>query len=81
MPPGEPDLSQLTRVFNEQRHLSGQSFDQLARASGLTRGTLMNVASGRSHGDLRTWLILAKVWGKSVDQLMVQVWGGGTEAG
>ncbi len=35
----------------------------------------MNVASGRSHGDLRTWLILAKVWGKSVDQLMVQVWG------
>lgn len=63
-------------VFNTWRARSGQSFDQLASASGLTRGTLLNLSSGRFRGDLRTWLILARTWDVPLDELLAPVWEG-----
>lgn len=71
----EPDLSQLRVVFNNFRAQSGMSFDDLASASGLTRGTLLNISSGRYNGDLRTWLVLSRTWGVSLDDLLAPVWG------
>ncbi|GAA1785574.1 hypothetical protein GCM10009811_08390 [Nostocoides veronense] len=71
----EPDLSQLRAIFNDLRAKSGMSFDDLASASGLTRGTLLNISSGRYNGDLRTWLMLARAWGVSLDEVLAPVWG------
>ncbi|QTP19534.1 helix-turn-helix transcriptional regulator [Micrococcus luteus] len=51
------------------------TYDELAEATGLARQTLLNLAAGRTYGDLRTWLILAKVWGVGLDVLTDGVWG------
>lgn len=50
------------------------SYDVLASRSGLTRGTLINLATGRYRGDLRTWLLLAKAWNTTLDELLAPVW-------
>ncbi|WP_392507838.1 hypothetical protein ACF3NT_13625 [Naumannella halotolerans] len=70
----EPNLATLREVFNRLRHQSGQSYDDLAEASGLSRRTLINIGTGTTHGDLRTWLILARTWSKSMDELLAPVW-------
>ena len=30
--------------------------------------------AGRVHGDLRTWVILARVWDVSLDELIAPIW-------
>lgn len=73
-PAPEPDLTALRAVFNSRRRASELTFDELAEASGVSRRTLLNISSGTYHGDLRTWLTLAKVWGVSLDELFDPVW-------
>lgn len=73
-PPNIPDLGQLRRVFNDQRAACQMTFDELADASGLSRKGLLNISSGTSHGDLRTWLILARTWNIRLDDLLAPVW-------
>lgn len=73
-PVPEPNLERLQRIFTERRAVSGLSFDQLANKTGLTRGTLINVAKGRYRGDLRTWLLLSRAWEVSLDELLAPVW-------
>lgn len=70
----EPDLSAMRAVFNTRRVASGMTFEELAEASQVSRRTLLNVSAGNYHGDLRTWLMLAKVWGVSLDELFEAVW-------
>ncbi|WP_277245951.1 helix-turn-helix transcriptional regulator [Micrococcus terreus] len=72
--PPEPDMTRLAHAFKVHKANSGMTYDQLADATGLARQTLLNLASGRTYGDLRTWLILAKVWGVPVDEATVDVW-------
>ena len=72
--PPAPDLSQLRLVFNVWRERSGLTYDELADLSGLSRRTLLNIAAGTYSGDLRTWLILARVWGVTLDELLAPVW-------
>ena len=72
--PIEPDMGRLRAVFTEQRKARGQTFDELARASGLSRQTLLNISAGRYRGDLRTWAILARCWGMSLDKLIAPIW-------
>ena len=74
--PPEPDLTRLAEAFQAQRERSGMTFDELAAASGLARQTLLNLSAGRVHGDLRTWVILAKVWDVSLDELVAPIWDG-----
>jgi putative transcriptional regulator len=71
---GEPDLSALRVIFNRHRHASGLTFDQLAEASGISRQTLLNLSSGKYHGDLRTWLKLSRAFGTRLDELLSDVW-------
>ena len=72
--PPEPALARLAEAFQAQRERSGMTFDELAAASGLARQTLLNLSAGRVHGDLRTWVILAKVWDVSLDELVAPIW-------
>ncbi|MBC9957695.1 helix-turn-helix transcriptional regulator [Yimella sp. cx-51] len=55
------------------------SYDALASRSGLTRGTLINLGTGRYRGDLRTWLLLAKAWDVPLDDLLAPVWENGKQ--
>lgn len=64
----------MRSTFNTHRRNSGMTYDELAEASGLSRRTLLNIGSGTYVGDLRTWLILANVWGVSLDVLFEGVW-------
>lgn len=52
------------------------TYDELAEATGLSRRTLLNIGTGTYHGDLRTWLILAKTWEVPLDDLLSNVWPG-----
>ena len=72
--PTEPDLTRLRDVFVAERGRHRHTFEELAEATGLARQTLLNIASGKYHGDLRTWLLLAKVWGVTLDDLLAPVW-------
>ncbi|WP_231635280.1 helix-turn-helix transcriptional regulator [Luteipulveratus halotolerans] len=70
----EPDLTRLREVFLSERGRHHQTYEELADATGLARQTLLNIASGKYHGDLRTWLLLAKTWGVTLDTLLAPVW-------
>lgn len=50
------------------------TFDALAEATGVSRRSLLNISGGVSHGDLRTWLILSRVWGIGLDELFESAW-------
>lgn len=70
----DPDLAQLRVIFNRRRHDAGMTFEQLADASGISRQTLLNLSSGKYHGEIRTWLKLARVFGVTLDDLLAEVW-------
>lgn len=67
-------MARLAHAFKVHKANSGMTYDQLAEATGLARQTLLNLAAGRTYGDLRTWLILAKVWGVPLEALTAPVW-------
>lgn len=70
----EPDLSRLRGILNQRRGGAGLTFEQLAERSGVSRQTLLNVSSGKYHGDLRTWLRLSRAFGVDMDELLAEVW-------
>lgn len=70
VPPKEPDLSQLRLIFNRYRAESGLTYEALAERSGVSRQTLLNIASGKYHGDLRTWILLSQAFGVDLGTLM-----------
>lgn len=67
-------MARLRQVFNVQRERSGMTYDDLAEASGISRRTLLHISSGKYVGDLRTWIVLTKVWGVSLDEVLAPVW-------
>ena len=67
-------MARLRQVFNDQRQRSKMTYDELAEASGISRRTLLHISSGKYVGDLRTWVVLAKVWGVPLDDLLGPVW-------
>lgn len=70
----EPDLTQLQQIFNQRRAQAGQTYDQLAEASGVARRTLLYIGTGKSHGELRSWLMLSQTWNIPLDELLGPVW-------
>ncbi|WP_256594831.1 helix-turn-helix transcriptional regulator [Dermacoccus nishinomiyaensis] len=62
------------RYLVTARAESGMTFEQLAEASGLHRQTLTNIARGAAKGDLRTWLMLARAFDATLDELLAPVW-------
>lgn len=75
----EPDLSRLPSIFRERRALSGMSYDDLAVQSSISRRTLINISTGKYRGDLRTWMMLARTWEVSLDDLLAPTWNAGDE--
>ena len=70
----DPDLTQLRLIFNRRRYESGMTYERLAEASGVSRQTLLNLASGKYRGDIGTWLRLSRVFGVSMDEMLADVW-------
>jgi len=70
----DPDLAQLRLIFNKRRYESGLTFEGLADASGISRQPLLNLSSGRFHGDIRTWLRLSRAFGVGLDEMLADVW-------
>lgn len=68
-------MSALRQAFTELRAASGMTYDELSDATGLSRRTLLNIGAGTYHGDLRTWLILTRALGLSLDSTLSLVWG------
>ncbi|WNB88093.1 helix-turn-helix transcriptional regulator [Glutamicibacter protophormiae] len=68
-------MSALRQAFTELRAESGLTYDELAEISGLSRRTLLNIGAGTYRGDLRTWLILTRALGLSLDSTLSPVWG------
>lgn len=67
-------MSRLPAIFQERRALSGMSYDDLAVQSGISRRTLINISTGKYKGDLRTWMILARTWAITLDELLASTW-------
>ena len=69
-----PNMERVREVFVRERATRQQTFESLAEETGLSRQTLLNISSGKYNGDLRTWLILGRAWGLSLDELLAPVW-------
>lgn len=67
-------MTRLPAIFRARRALSGMSYDDLAVQSGISRRTLINIATAKYKGDLRTWMILARTWGVTLDELLASTW-------
>lgn len=72
-------MARLAHAFKVHKANSGMTYDELAEATGLARQTLLNLAAGRTYGDLRTWLILARVWGTTLDEITSSAWEDGVQ--
>jgi len=70
----DPDLTQLRLIFNRYRYESGLTYERLAEVSGISRQTLLNIASGKYRGDLGTWVRLSRAFGISMDEMLADVW-------
>lgn len=73
-PLAEPDLSRLRHSFNRARVDANLTYDELAAHTGLARRTLLDIATGRSVGTLRTWMLVAHALGTSLDDLTADAW-------
>lgn len=74
--PLDPDLSRLRHAFDKARVESGLTYDELADRTGLARRTLLDIATGRSVGTLRTWMLVAYALNTSLDDLTADAWVG-----
>jgi len=81
VPSAEPDLSRLRGIINRRRAEAGLTFEELSEHSGVSRQTLLNLSSGKYHGDLRTWLKLSQAFGIGLDELLADVWARSPETG
>lgn len=72
--PPEPNLAQLKVIVGRARVQAGMTIEQLSEASGVSRQTILNLGSGKHHGDLKTWLKLSKALGVGLDELLAPVW-------
>ena len=70
----DPDLGRLRHSFDKARVHSGLTYDELAARTGLARRTLLDIATGRSVGTLRTWMLVAPALDTSLDDLTADAW-------
>lgn len=70
----EPDLTRLRGTFDKARVDAGITYDELAEITGVSRRTLLDIATGRSVGTLRTWVLIARALGTPLDELTAPVW-------
>jgi putative transcriptional regulator len=61
-------------IIGRERTRAGLTIEQLAEASGVSRQTILNLGSGKHHGDLKTWLKLSWALGVGLDELLAPVW-------
>lgn len=73
--PANPDFSELRAIFARQRAAAGLTIDELAERTELARDVL-NLSAGRFRDDLRTWLLLARAFEVSLDDVLASVWEG-----
>lgn len=53
---------------------SGLTYDELAARTGLARRTLLDIATGRSVGTLKTWMLVAHALDTTLDGLTADAW-------
>ncbi|MBK0418154.1 helix-turn-helix transcriptional regulator [Leucobacter sp. CSA1] len=61
-------------VIGRARVRAGLTIEQLSERSGVSRQTILNLGSGKYHGDLKTWLKLSRALGVGLDELLAPVW-------
>jgi transcriptional regulator with XRE-family HTH domain len=67
--PPDPNLTALRLELARLRGERGWTYDELARQSGLSRRTLIEIEQGRTIGSLTTWHTLAHALGVPLEQL------------
>ncbi|UWE11944.1 helix-turn-helix transcriptional regulator [Actinacidiphila bryophytorum] len=67
--PPDPNLQALRMELARLRSERGWTYDELARRSGLSRRTLIEIEQGRTVGTLTTWHALAHALGAPLDEL------------
>ncbi|MFF2185132.1 helix-turn-helix transcriptional regulator [Streptomyces sp. NPDC058155] len=79
--PPDPNLDALRLELARLRGERGWSYDELARRSGLSRRTLIEVEQGRTIGSLPTWHALAHALDAPLDALFGTLCSGHTLPG
>ncbi|MFJ8077019.1 helix-turn-helix transcriptional regulator [Streptomyces sp. NPDC096176] len=67
--PPDPNLTALRLELARLRGERGWTYDELARQSGLSRRTLIEIEQGRTIGSLATWHTLAHALGVPLEHL------------
>ncbi len=70
----EPDLTRLRGAFDKARMDAEVTYDELADATGLSRRTLLDIATGTSAGTLRTWALISRALDVPLDELVAPIW-------
>lgn len=76
--PPEPNVEALRLHLARLRADRGWTYDELARRSGLSRRTLIEIEQGRTVGTLATWHALAHALGAPLDELFGSLCSGHT---
>ena len=79
--PPDPNLAELRLELSRLRAERGWSYDELARRSGLSRRTLIEIEQGRTVGTLATWHALAHALEAPVGHLLSVLCAGHKPAG
>jgi transcriptional regulator with XRE-family HTH domain len=67
-------MTRLRGAFDRARVDAGVTYAQVADATGESRRTLLDIATGRSAGTLRTWALIARALGTTIDELVAPIW-------
>ncbi|ATW46703.1 helix-turn-helix transcriptional regulator [Streptomyces peucetius] len=67
--PPDPNLTALHLELARLRGERGWTYDELARRSGLSRRTLIEIEQGRTIGSITTWHTLAHALDVPLEQL------------
>lgn len=67
-------MTRLRAAFDTARVNSGTTYDELAERTGISRRTLLDIATGRSAGNLRTWALIARGLDTPLDELIAPIW-------
>ncbi len=76
--PPDPNLPALRLELARLRSERGWTYDELARRSGLSRRTLIEIEQGRTIGSLKSWHALAHALNVSGDHLFAALCEGHT---
>ena len=66
----EQHLSAIRLEMSIQRNLRGLTYEDLAKASGVSRRTLVAIEGGTSRGSVETWMRICAAFGTTFSQFL-----------